>query len=239
MLKEFRFYVSPYFISKYYIRRDILRILDKYSFEGSLLDIGCGEKPYKKFFKKIKTYIGIDFPTYSKNKDYRGESPDLFFGKDYLKNFKLSQKNNSYDSIVAFQVLEHHKKPNILVQEMFRIVKPGGYILITVPFLGGIHEAPKDFQRFTKYGLLELLKPYGRVLELKEEGSLLSTISMLLNENLNSFASKNKLRYILSVIIYPIFLMFQYSAIIFDIFIKSNMICFNYIILCKKNENLI
>jgi len=237
MLNKYRFYTSPYFLNKFYLVRDIKYINKKYNFSGSLLDIGCGSKPYTDLFNKIKEYKGIDFKDYLVNKDFWARKPDYFFSNGYSKTLTLPFKNESFDNVVSFQVLEHHPNPQKLISEMFRIVKKKGYILLTVPFLGGIHEEPHDYQRFTKYGLIELFKPYKcKILEIKEQGALFSTISMLLNEYLNNFAAKNKLFYFISVLIYLPFLLLSYVSLLLDKIFKSDKIFFNYLILVKKNS---
>ncbi len=236
MIKKIRFYISPYFLSKFYILKAIKNVLEKYNFSGSLLDVGCGEKPYKNLFRGVKDYVGIDFKNYSTNKDFQGEKPDFYFGNNYSKKLNLPFENNFFDSVVSFQVLEHHKNPHKMIDEMFRVTKPNGYILLTAPFLGGIHEEPNDYQRFTEYGLVELFEPHKcKILEIKEQGALFSTISMLLNESLNSFAAKNKLFYFSSVLIYLPFILFSYLSLLLDRIFKSDKIFFNYLILVKKN----
>lgn len=236
-MSKIRLYISPFFLAKFYLLRDIGRIAKKYKFSGTLLDFGCGEKPYRSLFKNITEYKGIDFKNYSINKDFIGEKPDYCFSNDYLKTLILPFDNDSFDNVVSFQVLEHHKNPQKMISEIFRITMPGGYILITAPFLGGIHEEPHDYQRFTKYGLIELFKEYNcKILEIKEQGSLFSTISMLLNEFLNSFAAKNKLFYFISVLVYFPFILFSYVSLLLDKIFKSNKIFFNYLILIKKND---
>ena len=237
MSKKFRFYIFPYFLNKFYLARDIRYINKKYNFRGSLLDIGCGSKPYRSLFDNIKEYRGIDFKDYSVNKDFSFGKPDYFFSNKYSKTLTLPLKNESFDNVVSFQVLEHHPNPQKLISEMFRVVKKGGYILLTAPFLGGIHEEPHDYQRFTKYGLIELFKSYKcEILEIKEQGALFSTISMLLNEYLNSFAANSKLSYFISVLIYLPFILFSYLSLLLDKIFKSNKILFNYLILVKKND---
>jgi SAM-dependent methyltransferase len=236
-MQNLRFYLSPYFIAKYYILKDIKSTLDSYSFLGSLLDIGCGEKPYKSLFKNITEYIGIDFKNYSINKDFTGGVPEAFFADDYLDTFVLPYKDQSFDNVVAFQVLEHHKNPTKMISEAVRILKPGGYILMTVPFLAGIHEEPYDYQRITRYGFNELFsKNNCEIVEIKQQGSVFSTISMLLNEYLNYVAAKSKPHYLFSMLIYLPFILFSYLTLILDTFFRSNNIFFNYLILVKKYD---
>lgn len=234
-MQNLRFYISPYFIAKHYILKDIENILKQYSLRGSLLDIGCGEKPYKSLFANIDTYTGIDFNNYSINKDFKGEVPEQYFSDNYLDTLSLPYGDSSFDNAVAFQVLEHHKNPMKMISEVSRILRQGGYFLVTVPFLGGIHEEPYDYQRFTRYGLTELFEGHGfEILAIKEQGAVFSTISMLLNEHLNACASRNKSSYILSAIVYFPFLVFQYLSLFLDKLFPSKRIFFNYLILVKK-----
>jgi SAM-dependent methyltransferase len=175
-------------------------------------------------FKDCNKYIGIDFPDYSINKDMHNGKPDIFLGKDFLKNYKLPFDNNSFDSTVSFQVLEHHIDPKMMIAEMARVTKPGGYILLTAPFLGGLHEEPHDYQRLTKYGIKVLLENNKYKKVFKEQGSLFSTISLLFNEYLTSYMFHRNLKRYLCITIYPIFLLFSYLSFILDKFIKSNKI---------------
>jgi ubiquinone/menaquinone biosynthesis C-methylase UbiE len=144
-------------------------------------------------------------------------------------------KNASFDHTVAFQVLEHHINPEELIKEMYRITKPGGLIFLTVPFLGGIHEEPHDYQRYTKFGLAHLFDAYkSKILILESYGSIASTISTLLNEELCNFANINRMNYFISLILYPPLLIIQYLSLFIDLFIKSDHIVRGYLILVKK-----
>lgn len=234
MYKKIRFYISPFFISKHYLLKDIMEIVEKYKFKRNTLDVGCGEKPYQYLFKN-GSYKGIDFKSYSKNKDFKGCPPDFYFNDDYLKTLRLPFKDESFDNIVCFQVLEHHKNPQKMIQETIRIVKKDGYILITAPFLGGVHEQPNDFQRFTMYGLTGLFERFGgEILEIKKQGSIFSTFSILLNEYLNIIAGKNKVCYFLCSVLYPPFLLFEYFSYFADKIFKSEEIYFNNLVLAKR-----
>jgi SAM-dependent methyltransferase len=235
MFKKFRLYIWPSFLSHYYIRRDVQSTLSNYKFGGTILDYGCGQKPYVNLFKDCINYVGIDLPGYSANKDFQSGKPDYFFGKRFLKDFKLPFGNDSFDHCVAFQVLEHHLKPQLMIAEMARVTKKGGFILLTAPFLGGLHEEPHDYQRFTKYGLIALLNEHGyKVKYIKEQGSLFSTIAMLFNEYWGYRTSLGGIQRRLAHIIYPAFLAFSYLAFILDKFIKTDKVVFNYLVVAQK-----
>lgn len=235
MIKKIRLYISPFFLTRYYLERDIKQVVREHSFNGKIIDVGCGSQPYRKLFKDTAFYRGIDYKKYSINKDFAQAKPDYFFNKDYLRNQILPFSDDYFDHSVCFQVLEHHRNPQKLIKELLRITKKGGYILISFPFLGGIHEEPTDFQRLTKYGLMEIIKESNsKLMYVKEEGSIVSTISMLLNEYLNNFAAKNKTRYYIAIFFYFPFLFFSYLSLLLDRIFRSDKIFFNYLFLIKK-----
>lgn len=67
----------------------------------------------------------------------------------------------TFGSVVSFQVMEHLPEPSHFLQEVFRVLKPGGMILIMTPFMWGEHEQPYDFYRYTRFGLHYLLEKSG------------------------------------------------------------------------------
>ena len=143
-------YLSPHFLAQLYLSKDVGDIVKKFNFTGTLLDIGCGEKPYLKYFLNIQKYVGIDYKIYSKHKSSPIGKPDMYFARNYSKNFILPFKDKEFDHVVSFQVLEHHPEPDILMSEMRRVVKKGGYLVLTFPFIWSLHEAPHDYHRFTE-----------------------------------------------------------------------------------------
>lgn len=232
---KLRLFISPFLISKYYILRDVSRCVAKYHFGGKILDFGCGQKPYRDLFTSSTEYVGIDFDNYSINKDFTRGKPDYFFPKEYTRDFLLSFPDKTFDNTVAFQVMEHHPEPEIMLKEMTRVTKNGGLIMITIPFLGGLHEEPHDYQRYTVYKLQRICgKTNLDVLDIIPQGSLFSTVALLIMEHLNSFASKSSLHYGFSIFIYPIFLIMSYFALMMDNIVKTDKIVFNYLIVAKK-----
>ncbi len=228
-------FFSPHFIIKYYLYSDIKTVIDKYDFEGTLLDVGCGDKPYKHLFGKITSYQGIDFKNYSKNKTFNQNKPDIYFDTNYNKTLKLPFGDNSFDNVVSFQVLEHHRNPQKMMQEIVRVCRKNGFILITMPFIWGLHEEPNDYFRFTKNGFLELIKNNKcKIVEVRKQGAIFSTVSVLLNDYLANFAKSSKPAYLTSIIIYLPFLLFSYLCFILDKVFRSESIFLNYLFLIKK-----
>ena len=232
---NFKFFFHPHFVIKYYLLKDIKFILGNYPFKKDLLDVGCGDKPYKKLFKNVKSYKGIDFKNYSRNDTYGAEKPDIFFPKDYLNTFRLPFVSSSFDNVVAFQVLEHHPDPEKMIGEIVRVVKNNGLILISAPFIWSMHEEPNDYYRFTKYCLIRIFKRYNcEIIELKQQGSFFSALISLSVNFLMEYSNKNIAFYFLSILIYPLFLFLSYACLVLDKIFLSKKIALNYLILAKK-----
>lgn len=87
---------------------------------------------------------------------------------DICKPIEDAQKSR-YDFVMAEQVLEHVPEPLLALSNMRQLCRPGGYVLVTTPFLIRIHPVPDDYWRFTPSGLRYLLVKAG--LEVEECGS--------------------------------------------------------------------
>lgn len=115
-----------------------------------LLDIGAGSSPYKKNIKHSR-YVAVDV-------EDRGGGGEVIRG-DLTKGVPLPDA--TADIILCTEVLEHLPEHGKAMSELFRLLKPGGVLIVTVPFVWVLHEAPNDFYRFTNYGLQHLLVAAG------------------------------------------------------------------------------
>ncbi len=128
--------------------REVLKVVPY--IKGRLLDIGCGEKPYKSIFSShIDYYIGIDLPQTLHSKH----------GVDVFANaHQLPFKENTVDTILCLEVLEHIERPAQLLKEIFAVLRKDGVLILSAPQTYCLHKDPLDFYRFTQEGLIELVK---------------------------------------------------------------------------------
>jgi SAM-dependent methyltransferase len=127
---------------------------------GTLIDIGCGEKPYAVVASKhVTSYIGIDFP----GTLHSGNAVDL-----YATAYETGLQSSICDTVLCTYALEHLEEPNLAIAEAARILKDGGMAIYTVPLFWHLHEEPRDFYRYTKYGLRYLFEKNGfKIIELR------------------------------------------------------------------------
>jgi SAM-dependent methyltransferase len=126
---------------------------------GRLLDVGCGDKPYEHIFAPYVTeYVGVEyaevFETTQSSK--RERRPDF-----YYDGRTLPFESRSFDTVLSVQVLEHTPHPQTVVNEMGRVAKKGGLVIVHVPFSFRLHEEPNDFFRYTPHGLTSMFDKAG------------------------------------------------------------------------------
>jgi SAM-dependent methyltransferase len=66
----------------------------------------------------------------------------------------------AFDAVVVMNAFEHYRDPPLAAREIFRVLRPGGTLLVRTAFLQPLHEAPWHFYNCTKYGLLEWFKAF-------------------------------------------------------------------------------
>ena len=121
--------------------------------KGRLIDIGCGVKPYEDIVAPYVTqHVGVDH----KSTPHDKRRIDLL-GTAYT----IPAETASFDSALCTAVLEHLEEPERAIRECYRVLIPGGIAIYSVPFIWHIHEAPRDFYRYSKYGLTYLFQKAG------------------------------------------------------------------------------
>ena len=132
---------------------------------GLLADVGCGDVPLYHFYRdKITDNICVDWENSPTDQSFLDHHVDL------NKNMSILE-SDKFDTVLCTDVLEHIHEPNILFAEMVRILKPGGHLIIGVPFLYWVHGDPDDYHRYSHFMLKEYCRKHGlKVIELEAYG---------------------------------------------------------------------
>lgn len=173
-------YLSPQFqpdtLDTFLVRRAILNALQAQlkHFHGVVLDVGCGNQPYRPLLlappSKATSYIGLDIP------GTHYTSPNVFW-----EGRIMPLADNTVDSALITEVLEHCPEPERLLAEVRRVLKPGGFVFLTVPFLWPLHDVPHDEYRYTPFALQRHLRAAGfSRIELKPLGGWDASLAQLL-----------------------------------------------------------
>lgn len=125
------------------------------AFSGTVVDLGCGTAPFRdEILMHAREYIGVDW-TNTLHASRATVVADL--------NGPLPFDDAMADHIVSLEVIEHLAEPAMMLCEAARILRPGGQLTLSAPFQWWEHEAPWDYQRFTRYGLRYQLEKAGFV----------------------------------------------------------------------------
>ncbi len=118
-------------------------------FRGDVYDYGCGGAPYADLFRGCRSYVKADVVP--------GPVVDKLLGADGM----TGERDGAYDWVFSTQVLEHVPEPANYFRECWRILRPGGELLITTHGFYPEHGCPHDFHRWTADCFLRELRGAG------------------------------------------------------------------------------
>jgi len=178
------------------------------------IDLGSGKSPYRTLLERS----GYQVQTFD---------TDVASGADYLGEIEDTKlPSGKFDLVLSTQVLEHCSDPFRGVQEINRILKSGGFTILSVPHVWFYHPHPSDHWRFTQEGIVRLCRQAG--LEptrlLAQGGSLLSFLQVcnfLLYGVLGKWGA-------------PAYSLLNASADLLDHRIKNHLFSHNFACLARK-----
>jgi SAM-dependent methyltransferase len=114
-----------------------------------LVDVGCGDAPYRHVLAH-DWYLGLD-------RRPRGAGATLVTADAA----SLPVAGGTADGVLCTEVIEHVPDERALAAELARVAAPGATLVLSAPFVHGLHEQPYDFRRLTSIGLVRTLEPAG------------------------------------------------------------------------------
>ncbi len=116
---------------------------------GVLLDVGCGDKPFARWFDgHITSYIGTDLSSSPYVDGVRGPGrPEVF-----ARGERLPLRDGSVDTVLGLSMLDHFPEPAPLLDEAHRVLRPGGILILEFTQMVPLHDEPHDYLRYTRFG---------------------------------------------------------------------------------------
>ena len=165
---------------------------------GWLLDLGCGEQPHRHLFDQVERYFGMDLPPNGRV-DFYGDG------------IELPVRDEAFHTVLCNQVLEHIPEPKKFMEEVVRVLRPGGVLLLTTSQTWGLHLEPHDFYRYTEYGLRYLAKESGlAVVDLVPTSGLWATLTQRVADTVVNTYCAGRSRWVivvLSLLLAPVLVM--------------------------------
>ncbi|MEK6903984.1 MAG: class I SAM-dependent methyltransferase [Nanoarchaeota archaeon] len=184
--------------------------------KGVLLDLGSGKAPYKPFFDKyVKKYIRLD-------NSLNEKSPSNIIADAQ----ELPIRSSSVDTVFSSQLLEHVPYPQKVIDEIYRILKPGGICILTTHMANPLHGMPHDYFRFTRQAFRYVLFKKFKIITIKENGGALLSISQFINWGISDVLPK--------IFALPIIVLINFLAKRLDKIFFNPMFTTNYIVVAKK-----
>jgi len=210
-------------LAQWIVQRSLEKLIPRY-IKGDLIDIGCGTKPYTQILAPhISKHIGIDLH----NADHEKPVMDIV-----CNAYRIPVKSESFESALCTAVLEHLEEPEEALRECHRVLKSGGAAIYTIPFIWHLHEEPRDFFRFSKYGIEYLFRKTGfAIQELIALSGFWVTFGQLFVYNLHRL-NRGPLRWFRVIDFLGIFI--QFASYCLDRLDKTEQWTWMYILVARK-----
>jgi SAM-dependent methyltransferase len=173
--RQHSFHRKPWHID-YHHQRELAKAISATSefIQGSVLDLGSGNQPYRGLFHGVTQYTALDINPHNNNVSLVGSGIHLPF------------QDQVFDSVFSAQTLEHVENPQQVVAEIARVLRPGGHVVLSMPQSRRLHEEPFDFFRYTRYGIIHLLEQSGlEPLQIRAQGGAWVTIGQQINNTIH------------------------------------------------------
>lgn len=115
-----------------------------------VIDVGCGSSPYRHLLSP-SVYVGVDWAP-------RPNADAVMIAGDVAR---LPVRSAAFDAVICTEVIEHVADERLLAAELARVAAPGAVLVLSSPFVHGLHEQPHDHRRLTSVGLVRVLSDAG------------------------------------------------------------------------------
>lgn len=204
-------------------------MLNKSYITGRVLDFGCGSAPYKSYFDYVE-YVGLDL--YHTGHSHLDSNVDIFYDGKIIP-----LPDGSFDTVFSSEVFEHIFNLSEILTEINRVIKKGGVLIATTPFIWEEHEKPFDYARYTSFALTDILqKANFEIIKIEKTSISIETLLQLILAYYYALMFRYKFNYLCRFLI----IFFFFSPVnILSLFLRKintrNSIYFlNHIVIARK-----
>lgn len=192
--------------------------------KDKILDLGCGSKPY--YYKSTKGKIICFDNVTTKITNVVGDADKLPF------------KANAFDKIISVNSFYYFKNPFNVVENLHRILKNNGKLVLIIPFFYPIHDVPIDRYRFTEYGLKTMLEECFKIERIKTIGGIFNLPAIILHSLIKGLPLlfPRFLRIVVKLLVYifyPLYITAQIFSLL-DVFDKTDRFPTYYFVVASK-----
>lgn len=222
-MQEKSLFAKSLYVIRDFQSRQMFKAVRRYC-RGSVLDVG-GWDFYKTAIKKNITFqswtlLEISGEQFSENNDQRIR---MILGDGCHMSFS----ENSFDTVLNIQVLEHVFEPILMVNEMARVLKENGYMILLVPQTNTIHAVPHHYYNFTRFWIEKALVKAGlEIIDLKPLGGVWSSMASHLfyffpqSVRFPTMTSDKCRRNVFFYLLFPLMILFAILALPICIFLS-------------------
>lgn len=165
--------------------------------QGRILDVGCGDKPYRCWATRATEYVGLDVCP--------GPAVDIVV----VPGSPWPVDSSSFDAVICTQVLQYVADLGTTFDETYRVLKPGGQLILTVPFAYNEHSVRRDYWRWSVDGIRHTFSPRYEISRLRPLGGVGSTLGVLMLNWIEVQANRHKFTRFLKGLLLPVWILFS------------------------------
>ena len=206
------------------LQRDLREVTARLT--GRVLDVGCGEQPYRPWLTGASAYVGVDV------------EPGPGIDAVIRPGERWPLDDASFDSVLCTQVLEHDSDPQHTLAEIDRVLTPGGTAVVSVPFAYNEHMAPYDYRRWSAAGVTADVSTRFEVVEVRKQGPAGSLLGALWLNWIEHIIGRSRGLQLVRALVFPLWILYSGAvnavARAIDALDRTGAFYLNVLVIAKK-----